>query len=418
MLRILSFLLLVFSLSIAEAAPVTTGADNFFDQKLHTKLKGKRIGLVTNQAALNRNFDSTADLFKKHQGKDYTLAAIFGPEHGYDGSAPADEHVSSWMEGTLPIYSLYGPARRPSHEMLQGIDLLVVDLMDIGVRTYTYVSTMCYVMEEAAKHNIPLILLDRPNPINGITVDGPPLELKHRSFIGYLEVPYCHGMTMGELAQFHNQENKIGCQLKVIPMKNWKRQMTFTDTGLPWTSLSPYIPEPTTPLYYPLTNLLPDLITSINHGIGYTLPFKILGSPWIDANLFSKKIKECCLPGITAIPIHYRPLAGGYRNKTCHGVQLIITDHLTYKPFYTQLILLQVLKELYPQRVNDSLEKIKAKCGTLKCIIGQTATIDAIISQKLTGTDVVPFYRSQLESFIARRKPYLNPAYTEKVKKI
>lgn len=236
-------LLLLLCVASTCWAKVELGVDVFFKDGIYKELKGKRVGLVTNHTGVNSQLQSTIDLFQNN-APGVKLVALFAPEHGINGQAYAWERVEDKKSAPgIPIYSLHGDTRRPTAKMLDGIDVLVYDIQDIGCRSYTYTTTLFYVMEEAAKRNIPVIVLDRPNPINGVIVDCPMLEEKWRSFIGYINVPYCHGMTIGELARFFNEKYEIGCKLKVVLMKGWKRSMSYKDTGLQWVPTSPHIPE-------------------------------------------------------------------------------------------------------------------------------------------------------------------------------
>ncbi|MBI3236525.1 MAG: DUF1343 domain-containing protein [Chlamydiales bacterium] len=236
------FFLLLFSTPVWTAT-VQLGTDLFFQEEHIKKWKGKRVGLITNHTGVDSRLRPTVDLFLDHE-KQIKLVALFAPEHGIHGQAHAAESVEDLKKYRgIPVYSLHGIHRRPTAEMLKGIDLIVYDIQDIGCRSYTYTTTLFYVMEEAAKKGIPVVVLDRPNPINGLIVDGPMLEEKWRSFIGYINVPYCHGMTVGELARFFNEKYRIGCDLHVVWMKGWKRSMSYQDTGLHWVPTSPHIPE-------------------------------------------------------------------------------------------------------------------------------------------------------------------------------
>ena len=277
---------------------VDLGIDTLLSGGYDKELKGKRVGLVSNHTGVDKNLLPTMEVLQKNGVK---LVALFSPEHGWKGNYYAFEKTSDGKEAHLPLYSLHGKTRRPNDQMLKGIDLLIYDIQDIGVRSYTYATTLFYVMEEAAKRKIPVMVLDRPNPINGLIVDGGMLEEKWRSFIGYVNVPYCHGMTIGELATFFNGEYKIGCNLKVIPMKGWKRTMTFKETGLAWVPTSPHIPEADTPLFYASTGILGEL-NMVNIGVGYTLPFKVVGAPWIDAEAFAEKLNSQHLRGVHFFP--------------------------------------------------------------------------------------------------------------------
>ena len=271
--------------------------------------------MITNHTAMTRELQPSREYLRevlKKMGGHTQLVALFAPEHGLWGVAHAGEAVAHAKDKEgIPVYSLHGSTRRPTAEMLAGIDLLIYDVQDIGTRSYTYISTLFYVMEEAAKAKIPVLILDRPNPINGLTIDGPMLEEKWRSFVGYLNVPYVHGMTVGELARYFNAVYKIGCEVHVIPMKGWKRAMSFSETGLAWIPTSPHIPEADTPLYYPVTGILGEL-ELVNIGIGYTQPFKLIGAPWIRAEEFSQKLNQAKLPGVTFLPAYYKPFYGTF----------------------------------------------------------------------------------------------------------
>ena len=214
------------------------------------QLRNKRVGIITNHTAVTQNLTRTQDLMKQYAKENgFKVVAFFAPEHGLKGHFHASEKIKNQKdEDGIPIFSLHGKTRRPTQEMLRGVDVLIFDIQDIGSRSYTYLSTLLYTMEEASKAGVQVIVCDRPNPINGEVVDGPMLQDKFRSFIGYINVPYVHGMTIGELARYFNEEYQVGCKLTVIPMKGWKRSMTFEETGLPWVPTSPNIPEPTTPL--------------------------------------------------------------------------------------------------------------------------------------------------------------------------
>src|SRR5579872_3298425 len=308
---IVFFILLAASLE----ARVSAGVDLFFSEGRADQLKGKRIGILTNHTGVDSQKRSTLQLFKERAGE-YKITAIFSPEHGLQGQHYAFESVKHGEEKGIPIYSLHGETRRPKPEMLKDLDIVIYDIQDTGVRAYTYPTTLFYMMEEAAKRGIEVIVLDRPNPINGIIVDGPMLEEKWRSFIGYINVPYCHGMTIGELAQFFNAEYKIGCKLKVVPMKGWNRAMSYRDTGLSWIPPSPNVPEADTPLFCPTTGILGEL-SILNIGIGFTLPFKVVGAPWVDAKEFADKLNAQKLPGVHFQPFHFRPFWGLYKGLDC-----------------------------------------------------------------------------------------------------
>lgn len=386
------------------------GVDNFFCDDEIEKIKGKRVALVTNHTGVNRHLVPTAELLKKHE-KGYRIAAFFSPEHGWAGDGYAWEYCAhTYDQNRIPIYSLHGKTYRPTKEMLKGIDVIIYDIQSIGVRSYTYEATLFYVMEEAAKAGIEVIVLDRPNPINGVTVDGPLLDEKWRSMIGYINIPYCHGMTIGELAQLFNGEYQVGCQLTVIPMKGWKRSMSFADTKLCWVPTSPHIPEASTPLFYASTGILGEL--GINIGIGYTLPFKIVGAPWIDATVFAAKLNEQNLPGVRFIPFHYRPFYGSLAKQECHGALIQITDKKNYRPVAVQYLILGMLKSLYPAKMCERLKTITPSQKNLFCKANGTEEIyRLLVHERFVAWKMIEFQKKEREAFKKKRKKYLIRSY-------
>jgi uncharacterized protein YbbC (DUF1343 family) len=390
-----------FLFSVSLFATVSVGVDVFFDEDHLSQLKNKKIALLTNHTGVNRDMVSTIELFQKTK----QLVALFSPEHGLKGSGYAAESIQHGKEGEIPVYSLHGTTRRPKPEMLKNIDVIVYDIQCTGVRAYTYPTTLFYIMEEAAKAGIEVIVLDRPNPINGLTVDGPMLEEKWRSFIGYINIPYCHGMTIGELAQFFNEEYNVGCKLKVIPMKGWKRSMTYRETGLSWIPPSPNIPEPDTPLYCLSTGILGEL-SILNIGIGFTLPFKVVGAPWIRAKEFVAKLNEQKLPGVRFHPFHFRPFWGLYKGEDCEGVLLQVTNAKIYKPLSVQYLLLGMLKSLYPKEFSKKLVETKNK--DLFCKANGTALVhEILLKEKYPTWKLLEIHRAEREIFLEKRKNYL-----------
>ena len=402
------FLILFYLCSTGLTAHVDLGVDVFFAEGYHKPLKGKRIGLVTNQTGVNRDLVPTIKLLKEQ----LNLVALFSPEHGLNGSGYAAEKIlDEKSQDQIPVYSLYGSTRRPTSEMLKGIDVLIYDIQDIGVRSYTYATTLFYVMEEAASKKIPVIVFDRPNPINGLIVDGSMLEKGWRSYIGYINVPYCHGMTIGELAKFFNGEYQIRCQLKVIPMKGWKREMSYKDTGLEWIPPSPHIPEADTPLFYASTGILGEL-NIVNHGVGYTLPFKVVGAPWIDADHFAAKLNQQRLPGVKFIPFHYRPFYGLLKGQDCHGVLIRVIDKVRYQPLSVQYLLLGMLKSLYPKQVKTCLNDISKTKKNLFCKANGNSEIFRMMSEEqYAAWKMISYQKEERESFQKMRAKYLISEY-------
>ena len=305
------------------------------------------------------------------------------------------------------MYSLYGTTRRATSSMLQGIDLLVFDIQDIGCRSYTYLTTLCYILEEAAKHKISVIVLDRPNPMGGLIVDGPMLEDQWRSYIGYINVPYCHGMTMGELAYYFNQEYHIGCDLEVIRMRGWQRSMSFKDTNLCWIPPSPNVPEAETSLFYASTGILGEL-GIVNIGIGSALPFKVVGAPWIDAKQFAKKLNAQKLPGVIFHPCYYRPVTGLYQSENCQGVLLFILDHKIYKPLSVQYMIIGLLKSLYREQFTNRLKQLGSERKKNFCKAnGNEYMLEVLNHERYVAWKLISYQFEDRQKFLTKRSAYL-----------
>lgn len=410
-----NYLFIIFVLCIhfqLPSASVQLGVDRLFTKEYDSILRGKRIGLVTNHTAVDRQFQSTSFLMKKYaKEKEFVLQALFAPEHGLTGNQYASENVKDAKDKDgIPIYSLHGETRRPTLAMLKNLDLIIYDIQDIGSRSYTYISTLFYVMEEAAKRHLPVLILDRPNPINGIIVDGPLLEEKWRSMVGYINIPYCHGMTVGELALYFNEEYKIGCELTVIPMKGWKREMSFQDTGLKWVPTSPHIPEANTAFYYPMTGLLGEL-QLVNIGIGYTLPFKVVGAPWLDGVLLAQRLNAQKFPGVYFYPFSYRPFFGRYAKEDCQGIFIMITNPRTYQPIATQYLIIGILKSLYPQKFQKALELSTEKQTMFHKLNGTAEVYRILKEEKYVTWKLRDLYQKDKNAFLIKRKKYLISDY-------
>lgn len=400
-MRMKSWIFLFFTFSFF--GEVSLGVDVFFDTASE-QYKGKKIGLIINQTSVDSKMRSTLSRF---QGAGISVAALFSPEHGLKGRQYAAEKVSDTKESNIPVYSLHGDKRRPTQEMLKGLDAIVYDIQCTGVRAYTYQTTLYYTMEEAAKAGIEVIVFDRPNPINGLVVDGPMLQDKWRSFIGYINVPYCPGMTIGELAKFFNGEYKIGCKLRVIPMKGWSRKMSYRDTGLAWIPPSPNVPEPDTPLFCPITGILGE-INLVNIGIGYTLPFKIVGAPWIKAVDFAAALNNQKLPGVRFQPYFFRPFYGLFKGLDCEGVLIQITDEKIFRPLSTQYLIIGLLKSLYPAEFNKQLDQVIGSRKDLFCKANGTDVIYELMRQeRFPAWKMIDYQKEEREAFLVKRKLYL-----------
>lgn len=402
--KILCFFL---PIHLLAASLVEVGLDRFFKDHHEKLIFKKKIGILTNQTGRSSQGESTVDLFLR-EAKDYEVIALFSPEHGIDGQGYAWEKIqNSTYKKHIPIYSLHGATRRATPEMLRGIDVIIFDIQDIGTRTYTYGSTLFYLMEEAAKTGISVIVLDRPNPMGGHLVDGPMLENAFRSYIGYINIPYCHGMTLGELAHYFAAEYKVKCDLTVIPMSGWKRSMTYEQTGLQWIPTSPNIPESTTPFFAASTGILGEL-SLVNIGIGYTLPFKVVGAPWIDADRFADALNNQKLPGVHFLPFHYRPFYGSYKGKDCHGVKIQITDYALYRPLSVQYLLLGILKSLYPKEISSRLAAMpQTQKDLFNKANGNSTAMQSLIHDKFTAWKLINYQKEERDAFIHKRRKYL-----------
>jgi len=400
-------LICLFSITFLFAeSKVDLGIDLFFKDAKSNILDNKKVALLINHTSVDKNLKPTFEIFKEN-AKKFKIVKLFSPEHGLNGMNLAGEKVDNTKSQNIEVISLHGSSKRPTDQMLKGVDIIIYDIQEIGCRSYTYASTLYYVMEEAAKKNIKIIVLDRPNPINGIITDGPMLDEKYRSFLGYINVPFCHGMTIGELAQFFNSEYKIKCDLQVISMNGWKREMSFEDTGLSWIPTSPNIPEPDSALFSATTGILGELeIVSI--GIGYTLPFKIVGAPWIDANKLATHLNKQKLLGVRFIPFYFKPFYGAYRNKNCQGIKIVITDKMKYRPLAVQYLIIGMLKSLYPEKVKEKLKaQSESKIQTFCLVNGNKDIYNFLVNEPFPAWKMIQFQKDKVKEFKEKRKKYL-----------
>ena len=350
-----AMLLLLSPLSAQTPERVLNGIDMLREQKF-SLLAGKRVGLITNHTGLAIDGASTIDLFFKTDI--CKLTALFSPEHGIRGTE--DEKVDSSVDKNtgLHVYSLYGETRKPTSEMLRGIDTLVFDIQDIGARFYTYVTTMAYAMEAAANAGIPFYVLDRPNPIGGLKIEGPMLDADKTSFTGYMPMPVRHGMTAGELARYFNAEKRIGAKLEVIAMKGWRRAYMFWDTEQIWINPSPNMRSVTAAILYPGVCLLEQ--TNVSVGRGTDKPFETVGAPWIQPDRFIKLLREAGIPGVEFVPLFFKPDSSRHKDARCGGVNIIVTEPEKLNSVALGLTMISVLNKLYPveftiDRVQDLL---------------------------------------------------------------
>jgi uncharacterized protein YbbC (DUF1343 family)/CubicO group peptidase (beta-lactamase class C family) len=324
-------------------APVLTGID-VLERENFKRLAGMRVGLVTNHTGRDRAGQQTIDVLHKASG--VQLVALFSPEHGIRGLA--DEKVSdSRDEKTgLPIYSLYGETRRPKPEQLKDLDALVFDIQDVGVRFYTYISTLGYLMEEAARAHIPVFVLDRPNPIGGLESEGPIADADKLSFIAYHRIPVRHGMTVGELATLFNEERKIGCDLRVVKMEGWRRGMWYDATNLVWVNPSPNMRSLNEATLYPGVGLLET--TNLSVGRGTDTPFEIVGAPWLDGQQFASYLNNRKIAGVRFVPVRFTPKSSVFKDEECGGVNIVVIDRTRFHPVQAGIEMAVALRKLYP----------------------------------------------------------------------
>ncbi len=373
-------------------AQTKSGIDVLVEENF-AALRGKRVGLITNHTGLDRNGRSTIDLLWKAEG--VKLVALFSPEHGIAGRF--DENVTSTTDTAtgLPIYSLYGDTRRPTDEMLRGVDALVFDIQDAGVRFYTYPTTMAYAMEEAAKRKIAFYVLDRPNPLGGEAIEGPMLDKDRLSFVGYFPVPVRHGMTVGELARMFNEENKIGADLHVVAMKDWRRRDTFEATGLPWTAPSPNLRSLDAALLYPGIEILQS--AGVNVGRGTETPFELFGAPWIKSVELAAYLNRRFVPGVRFVPTRFTPNAGPYNGEPCEGIALVITDRATLNSMLMGLEIAAALWKMYPENF---------KVDKLITLLGNAAALERL-KKGDAPTRILDEASDEIDAFRRLRGKYL-----------
>lgn len=341
-------------------------------------LQGKCVGLVTNPSGVDHLLRATIDIL--FEAPEVKLVALFAPEHGVRGDVYAGGKVEDYTDPAtgLPVHSLYGSQREPTDAMLQGIDVMVYDIQDVGTRSYTFISTLGLVMRACARNGIEVMVLDRPNPLGGRKVEGPLVEPGFFSFVSQYAIPYVYGLTVGELARLINEEGlnrgqkgdlpPVKCRLSVVPMEGWNRDMLYTDTGLPWILPSPNIPSPRSAVCYPSAGIAGELSGYLNIGIGYNIPFETFAAEWIDAKALKARLDSYGLPGVAFRTIHYKPFYGAAKDVLLHGVQFFFTDYAAASLSLTQFYVMQAIQELFPDHnpflTKDRLRMFDLVCGT------------------------------------------------------
>jgi uncharacterized protein YbbC (DUF1343 family) len=390
------------------SAPVLAGVRLGSDLLLASpRLRGARVGVVCNHASVDRGFLHIVD--RLAQAKNVTLAAIFGPQHGF--RSDVQDNMIETPHGDdpsrrVPIYSLYSETREPTAEMLRGLDVLVIDLQDIGARIYTYIYTMANCMRACGRHGIPVIVCDRPNPINGIDVEGALLVKGHESFVGLYPIPMRHGMTIGELARLFNDRFRLGAMLEVVKMEGWRRDMYSDATDLPWVMPSPNMPTLDTAIVYPGTVLFEG--TMLSEGRGTTRPFELVGAPWIDAERFAREMNALKLPGAIFRPAVFEPTFQKHAKETCGGCQIHVTDRATFKPVLTGAALIQMFRKLDPQNFAWRQPPYEYEHEKLPIdILAGSPMLRRQIESDLAPQAIATSWQEDEEAFRRLRQPYL-----------
>jgi uncharacterized protein YbbC (DUF1343 family) len=386
----------------ALPAQTLAGIDVLEAQKF-APLAGKRVGLITNQTGIDRKGRSTIDLLAHAPG--VKLVALFSPEHGIRGTL--DERVSSSTDAStgLPVYSLYGETERPTDSMLVGIDTLVFDIQDAGVRFYTYITTMGYAMEAAAAHHIAFYVLDRPDPLGGERIEGPMLDPDRTNFVGYFPMPVRMAMTLGEMAQMFNAEKKIGCDLHVIRMENWRRRMWFSDTALPWVNPSPNLRSPEAGILYPGLEILQ--AGGVSVGRGTDRPFERIGAPWIHSDAFVREMNRRSVPGVRFVADRFTPVSGLHAGKLCEGARVVVTDRASLESVRMGVEIAAELTKHDPGNL-DVTSGYPGYFDVSKIIalVGNVETIRRL-GEGAPPTSIVAGWNKDLETFRSVRAKYL-----------
>ena len=376
------------------------------------ELQGKRVGLVTNPSGVDRYLRSTVDILFNAPG--VNLVALYGPEHGVRGDVYAGGHVTDTKDEAtgLPVYSLYGPTRKPTPQMLEGIDVMVYDIQDVGARSYTFISTLGLVMEACAAKGIEVVVLDRPNPLGGNKIEGCYVEQPFNSFVSQYRIPYVYGLTVGELAIMINEEGlnrgqkgdqaPARCKLTVVPMEGWERDMLYEDTGLPWVLPSPNIPFKETPLYYAAAGICGELYGFMDIGVGYTLPFQTFGATWLDPEKLKARLESYGLPGVSFRTIWYKPIAGSRKGELVKGLQFFFTDYDKARVTETQFYVMQAVAELYPDK---KAFEIISGYGLFDKVCG-TDYVRKEFSKRYKVADIADYWRKDEASFRELSRQY------------
>lgn len=405
-LAILTFsALTLFPFASSARQPVVKSGVEVLRESGFQKLVGKRVGLVTNPSGVDSQLCSTIDILYNAPG--VNLVALYGPEHGVRGDVYAGGHVTDTKDEKtgLPVYSLYGATRKPTKAMLEGIDVMVYDIQDVGARSYTFISTLGLVMEACGELGIEVMVLDRPNPLGGNKIEGCYVEQPFYSFVSQYRIPYVYGLTVGELAELINEEGlnrgqkgdqgPSKCRLTVIPMEGWTRDMLYEDTGLPWILPSPNIPFKDTPLYYAASGICGELYGFMNIGVGYTLPFQVFGATWLDPEKLKARLESYGLPGVSFRTIWFKPFSGSAKGQLVGGLQFFFTEYEKARITEVQFYVIQAVAELYPDK--EAFEIINGY-GLFDKVCG-TDYVRMQLSKSYKVKDIIDYWRKDEEAF-------------------
>lgn len=371
-----------------------TGLDVLQSQDF-ASLRGQRVGVVTNPTGVDRQFVSLSRLVQS--APEVSLVAVFGPEHGLLGSSQAGVKVDDAQDAQIPVYSLYGETRRPTPAMLRGIDVLLFDIQDIGVRTYTYLATLLEVLRSAAEYDVEVWVLDRPVPLGGRVVEGPVLEVEFQSFVGPHTIPLRHGLTAGEFATMVNEEVQIDAKLKVIPMRNYSRSLLQQRIDLLWIAPSPNIPTADTALVYAGSVLIEG--TNLSEGRGTTRPFHLIGAPWLNGELVTQRLAAFSLPGCRFRAAQFKPWMSKYKGEECGAVEIYVEDRTAFRPITAAVALLTVVRDLYPNQFQIDAQRFDRLAGNSR--------LRRDIEAGLTYDRIVAGWSAALEKYEQRRAKFL-----------
>ena len=371
------------------------------------RLGGRRVGVVCNHASIDRSFQHIVDRLATADG--VTLAAIFGPQHGFRSDVQDNMIETPHRDDPsrrVPVYSLYSETREPTAEMMKGLDVLVIDLQDIGARIYTYIYTMANCLRACAKHGVPAIVCDRPNPINGNDVEGQTLVRGYESFVGLFPIPMRHGMTIGELARLFNESFGLGASLEVARMEGWQRHMYADETGLPWVMPSPNMPTLEAAVVYPGTVLFEG--TMLSEGRGTTRPFELVGAPWIEAERFARGMNELGLPGAYFRPAVFEPTFQKHAKSACGGCQIHVTERAAFRPVLTGAALIQMFRRFNPEKFSWRQPPYEYEHDKLPIdILAGSDALRQQVEAGLAPTAIADSWRTDEAAFRDLRRPFL-----------